>query len=79
MSRVALSPALKILARESARIVFGDLPVSTFRTGFKALKEPPIGPIVNNYYTKDMRKGFRAVDPAYRTELEQRAEERLDR
>lgn len=66
------SPALKSMIKESARICFDDLPVVTHRTGFKILKQRPYGPIIKEDRIKDMRKGFRAVAPDFKTDLEER-------
>jgi len=75
----AFSPALRALIGESARAVFGNLPVVNYRTGFKYLKQKPTGPMAANYYIPDGAKGFRSVAADFLTEQEERRGDALVR
>lgn len=67
-----LSPAFKAVINESARKLFGNLPIVNYRTGFKILKQKPLGPIHTSYYMEDTAAPFRAIAPGFRTDQEER-------
>lgn len=73
------SPAFAALIDETARKCFGNLPIETYRTGFKYLKRKPIGPMMINHYMPDTARPFRNIAPGFLTEIEERAADRLDR
>lgn len=73
MSRLkALSPAFCAVINESARKIFGNLPIVNYRTGFKYLRHKPRGPIATSYYMDDNEAPFRAIQPGFKTEIEER-------
>jgi|Transcript_2974 small subunit ribosomal protein S33 len=73
------SPAFGSLIDEAARKCFGHLPVVNHRTGFKLLKQKPIGPMMMNYYLPDMTKSIHNTVPDFKTDIMQRREEKLAR
>jgi small subunit ribosomal protein S33 len=73
---VKFSPQFLHVIDETARKVFGNLPVVPYRTGNKLLKQKPLGPIWAAYYPKDMTRDFRNVIPTFRTELEEIRDEK---
>lgn len=79
MSAKFITPQLKLIINEAARKCFGNLPIVNHRTGFKLLKQKPIGPMVTNYYLPNYDRQFKAVVPEFKTELEQRRSDQLDR
>ena len=79
MATIKITPKLKAIIAESARVCFGNLPVVNFRTGFKVLKQKPWGAIAQQYYMPDYRKDFRKLSSNFKTELEERRAEQLVR
>ena len=45
---IRFTPAFKAIIHEASRQCFGNLPIVPYRTGFKLLKQKPIGPMVIN-------------------------------
>jgi small subunit ribosomal protein S33 len=62
------TPAFAALVDETARNVFGHLPVVNYRTGFKYLKRKPMGDIITKHYIPDSGRQFRNVLYNYTTE-----------
>ena len=73
------TPSFLALVDESARKCFGNLPVETYRTGFKYLKRKPMGPLADMHYLPDSTRGFRNIMKDFNTEEEESQFERLDR
>jgi hypothetical protein len=74
-----LTPVLKAIVAESSRKIFGNLPNFTHRTGFKRLKQKPIGPLLNNHFDLTGRDFREKVDRGFMTELEDRRVLSLER
>ncbi len=72
-----LSPAFLSVIDEAARKCFGNLPIVPYRTGFKLLKQKPIGPLVMNHYLPDMERNFRDNTNDFDTEQEARRKDAL--
>jgi small subunit ribosomal protein S33 len=80
MSTKRFTPAFTALIDEAARKCFGTLPVVNYRTGFKALKQKPIGPMAMKYYLPTMTRTFKLAAPGeFKTDLEDRRDEKLIR
>jgi len=79
ISKFVITPALKAIIAESSRKVFGNLPVVNYRTGFKRLKQKPIGPQVIHHYAPDFTKLYKQIAPDYNTEEEDRRIEKAAR
>jgi len=79
MAAIKITPKLKSIIAESARVCFGNLPVVNFRTGFKVLKQKPWGGIAEQYYMPDYRREFRALSTNFKTEEEERRHDQLIR
>ena len=77
MSLRRFSPAFKELINDAARKCFGNLPMSKFRSGFEYLKRKPYGDAMKDHYFPNFNKDFRAVDPNFKTELEERRASKL--
>lgn len=73
------SPAFLSIIDESARKVFGNLPIQNFRTGFKYLKRKPLGDIMTKHYLTDQTRPIRDITEDFETDLEERRREKLDR
>lgn len=73
------TPAFQALVDESARKIFGNLPIVNYRTGFKLLKRKPIGDLVTKHYLEDKTRPFRDYTEDFDTEMEERRREKLDR
>ena len=73
------TPAFKAMIDESSRVIFGNLPIVPYRTGFKYLKRKPMGALVVQHYIPDVSKEIRRDDPTFRTDEEQSRLEKLDR
>lgn len=73
------TPAFQAIVDETARKIFGNLPVETFRTGFKYLKRKPLGDIIAKHYIEDNTKMLRKFTQNFETDLEERRREKLDR
>ena len=73
------TPAFKAIINETARKCFGNLPIVPYRTGFKLLRQKPIGPLVTNHYLPENTRAFKSIAPDYMTELEERRTEALAR
>ncbi len=71
------SPSFLAVIDNTARNIFGNLPVVNHRTGFKLLKQKPIGPLLMNHYPMNIERPFRNILDDYQTELEQRREQAL--
>jgi hypothetical protein len=74
MSRaMKFGPAFKKTMDESARMVFGNLPVVPYRTGNKIWKAIPKGRITDadSYYGPNILRDFRNFLPGFRTEAEE--------
>lgn len=74
-----LTPAFKAVIQESARKIFGNMPVTNVRTGFKLLKRKPYGPMAVHYYPPDSERPFRDLLDDFSTEKEDRRVEALYR
>lgn len=72
-----LTPAFKAVIDESARKIFGNLPIVNYRTGFKLLRQKPIGPIAVNHYLPDFERSFRDYTNEFDTEIEERRKDSL--
>ncbi len=72
-----LSPSFVAVIDESARKIFGNLPIVNYRTGFKLLRQKPIGPLVTNHYLPDFERSFRDHTTDFDTEIEERRKESL--
>jgi small subunit ribosomal protein S33 len=72
------SPAAKAIIHEAARKCFGNLPIVNYRTGFKILRQMPIGPLANNFPV-DPTHAYKKLMPTFTTELEERRIDKLDR
>ena len=64
---------------EAARVCFNNRPVLPYRTHFKIFKKVPYGAVAANYYVPDMAPAFRKFAPGFKTEIEERREEKLVR
>ena len=73
------TPAFLALIDETSRKCFGNLPVVNYRTGFQLLKKKPIGPLLINYYIPDSTKAFKRIAPDYKSEIEERRIDSLER
>lgn len=73
------TPAFGALVDETARKVFGNLPIVNYRTGFKLLKRKPIGDLVAKHYLPDPNRMFRRVSDNFDTEREEHRQDHLDR
>lgn len=73
------TPAFKAVIEESARKIFGNLPVVNYRTGNKFLKRKPLGPIAINYYPADPERPFRNIVKDFATDVEMRRADSLYR
>jgi hypothetical protein len=71
-----LTPAFCAVIDEAARKAFGNLPIVNYRTGFKYLKNKPIGPLLVNHYMPDFEGMFRKRTEDFTTELEDRSVDR---
>jgi len=72
MARVVrFGPQFKKLVDESARNIFGNLPVVPHRTGNKIWKSIPKGRIAEAWYDPDITREFRNFLPGFRTEEEE--------
>jgi small subunit ribosomal protein S33 len=76
---IRFSPAFKAIIHETSRKCFGNLPIVPYRTGFKLLRQKPIGPLVANHYLPETTKLFKTVAPDFMTELDERRAEALAR
>lgn len=74
-----ITPQFSAVIKEASRICFHNLPIVNYRTGFKYLKQKPVGPLAINHYIKDMTKGFKQSYPEFQTDLEERREDALAR
>ena len=72
MALKRFTPEIKALIAESSRICFGNLPIVPYRTGFKLLRQKPIGPMAVHHYLPDFTRTFRDNVPGFRTGLEER-------
>lgn len=73
------SPRTLAAIDEAARVVFGNRPVVPYRTDFKMFKRVPYGAVAQHYYVPDMVPTFRKYAPDFKTDLEERREEKLVR
>ena len=73
------TPSFLAAINESSRICFGNLPIVNYRTGYKLLKQKPIGPLAINHYLPDMTRPFRNMTDDFNTEIEERRMEALNR
>jgi hypothetical protein len=73
------TPAFLALIDETSRKCFGNLPVQTYRTGFKVLSRKPIGPILADHYLPDSTRMFRDMTTDFKTKLEKNREDLLVR
>ncbi len=64
---------------QSARNIFGNLPITNYRTGLKLLRRKPIGPLLVQHYPHNVETNFRQVLNGYKNELEERRESALIR
>lgn len=78
MSKI-FSPAAKLMIAESARKIFGNLPMVNHRTGYKVLKQKPTGPLAITHFGISAVKALKKSFPGYTTEIEEQAIDRLDR
>ena len=74
MSRLwrTFAPNFMTAIEQSAKNVFGNMPVVNHRTGFKILARKPVGPLAMNHYNVDIERPFRNILKGYKTEIEQR-------
>jgi small subunit ribosomal protein S33 len=72
-----LSPSFMKAIDASANRIFGNLPIVPYRTGFKLLRQKPIGPLVTNHYLPDMERSFRDSTNDFDTEIEERRKDSL--
>ncbi len=79
MSLKRLTPSFCAVIDESARKLFGNLPIVNYRTGFKHLKGRPIGPLMTNYYIEDKTRDFRDHIDDFTTDIEDRRKDALER
>ena len=80
MTRVKrFTPQFTAMIDEAARVCFGNRPVVNHRTDFKLLKKIPYAPVAVNYYVPDMVAGMRKLVPEFKSDLEERREEKLIR
>lgn len=70
--KLVLSDGFKALIKETARKVFGNLPVVPYKTGMKKLRQKPLGGMLNNYYNKNTIKIFKKLDPTVEEEVRER-------
>jgi small subunit ribosomal protein S33 len=75
----AFTPAFKAAIDTASRRIFGNLPITNTRTGFKVLQRKPIGPLAINYYPADAERPFRNTLDDFATDLERRRVEALYR
>ena len=75
------TPLLASIIDESARKCFGNLPMVNYRTGFKILKQQPIGPLMSRHeFDFNNGKVWRQqLDPTFKTEEEERSADALFR
>jgi small subunit ribosomal protein S33 len=73
------TPKFVAAIAESSRVIFGNLPVVNYRTGYKILQQKPIGPLVMSHYPVDISKPFRGMLDNYQTEAEQRRTNALNK
>ena len=73
------TPQFAAMIDEAARVCFGNRPVVNHRTDFKMFKKIPYGPVQANYYVPNMVPGFRKLVPEFKSDLEERREEKLVR
>jgi small subunit ribosomal protein S33 len=73
------SPALTLAISEASRKCFGNLENVNYRTGFKFLRRIPFGPIAASYYPPNILKPMRNIVPGFKTDEEERREEKLKR
>lgn len=71
------TPAAKALIQETSRKIFGNLPIVNNRTGFKVLRKKPTGPLAVNHFPIETTNDFRKISPGYKTELEDRRQEKI--
>ena len=73
------SVAAKAIIQESARKIFGNLPIVPYRTGYKILKRMPIGPLAINHFPINTLTDFKRTVPEFTTETEERRAEKLSK
>jgi hypothetical protein len=76
---VKFTPSFLAAIDEGARKCFGNLPIETYRTGFKYLRKKPIGPMAVKHYLDDQTRYFRDNVPEFDTEIEERTKLRRER
>mmetsp|Transcript_34571 Transcript_34571/g.45695 ORF Transcript_34571/g.45695 Transcript_34571/m.45695 type:complete len:100 (-) Transcript_34571:323-622(-) len=79
MHRTLLKLNQSSSVKEAARKIFGNLPLSSVKTGLRIFRKPLAGPRLADYYPPSLAKCVRTNFPDYLTPQQIRTKERIER